>query len=85
LLIVAAKQATWPIHCHPSREENGEQARMEARGGMGRGNEMGEHERWEGRSQGKERGGKRKEKGRKEWRDERREEMERGGWKEKTG
>ena len=45
LLIVAAKQATWPIHCHPSREENGEQARMEARGEMGRGNEMGEHER----------------------------------------
>jgi len=48
LLIVAAKQATWPIHCHPSREENGEQARMEARGGMGRENEMGEHKRREG-------------------------------------
>jgi len=45
LLIVAAKQATWPIHCHPSREENGEQARMEAREGTGKGNEMGEHER----------------------------------------
>ena len=62
LLIVAAKQATWPIHCHLSREENGEQARMEARGGMGRENEMGEHERGKESREGKRREEKRKRK-----------------------
>jgi len=84
LLIVAAKQATWPIHCHPSREENGEQARMEAREGMGRGNEMGEHERGGKESRG---GKRRKEKRKRKKRMERRATRGSGkrGWKEKTG